>query len=94
MLKRYELGGNIIYIYGTNHSKGVAILFNFRLDVYIERFEADKNGRYLLLEAAIFESTVLFCNIYSPNDSNAQNTFFSKLSDSLGSTPIYIYKLL
>jgi len=59
------------------------------LDVYIERFEADKNRRYLLLEASIFESTFLFCNIYSPNDNDGQNTFFSKLSDSLGSTPIY-----
>jgi len=60
MLKLYEWGGNIIYIYGTNHPKGVAILFNSRLDVYIERFEADKNRRYLLPEAAIFESMVLF----------------------------------
>ena len=54
-----------------------------KLDVCIGSSEADKNGRYLLQEASIFESTFLFCNIYSPNDNNRQNTFFTKLSDSL-----------
>ena len=53
-----EWGGNIIYSYGTSHSKSVAILFNPKLDVGIGSSEADKNGRYLLLEASIFESTV------------------------------------
>ena len=62
--------------------KRCAILFNPKLDVCIGSSEAYKNGRYLLLEA-IFESTVLFCNIYSPNDNNSQNTFFTQLSDSL-----------
>ena len=50
-------GGNIIYSHGTNHSKGVAILFNPKLDVRIESSEADKNGDYLLLGASIFKST-------------------------------------
>ena len=86
MLKRHgNLNGEGIFFYshGTNHSKGVAILFNPKLDVHIESSAADKNGRYLLLEASIYESTFLFCNIYSPNDNNSQNTFFSNLSDSL-----------
>jgi len=76
-----EWGGNIIYSHGTNHSKGVAVLFNPKLDVCIGGSGADKNGKYLLLEASIFESTFLFCNIFSPNDNNSQNTFFTK--DSL-----------
>ena len=63
--------------------KRCAILFNPKLDVCIGSSEADKNGRYLLLEASIFKSTFLFCNIYSPNDNNSQNAFFTKLSDSL-----------
>ena len=61
LLKRYGNlnggggGGNIICSHGTNHSKGVAILFNpGRLDVIIESFQADKNGRYLLLEVYDF----------------------------------------
>ena len=78
-----EWRGSIIYSHGTTHSKGVAILFNPKLDVRIGSSEADENGRYLLLEASIFESTFLFSNIYSPNDNNSQNTNFSKLSDSL-----------
>jgi len=68
-----EWGGNIIYSHGTNRSIGVAILFNPKLDVCIGGSEADNNGRYLLLEASIFESTFLFCNIYSPNYNKSQN---------------------
>ena len=76
-----EWGGDIFHGHVTNHSKGVAILFNPKLDVRIGSSKADKNGRCLLLETSIFEPTVLFCYIYSPNDNNNQNTFFSKLSD-------------
>lgn len=76
-----DWGGNIIYGHKTNQSKGVAIVLNPRLDARIGNSEADKNGTYLLLEASLFESTFLFCNIYSPNDSKSQITFFSKLSD-------------
>jgi len=75
--------GNVIYSHGTNHSKGVAILFNPKLDVRIGSSEADKIWRHLLLGASTLDCTFLFCNIYSPKDNNSQITFFSKLSDSL-----------
>ena len=65
------------YSHGSNHSKGVAILFNPKLDVHIEKIETGKNGRYLMLEAKVYETTFLFCNIYSPNDNNSKNSFFS-----------------
>ena len=64
--------------------KRVAVVLNpGRLDVRIESSKADENGRYLLLEASIFKSMFLFYNIYSPNYSNSQSTFFSRLSDYL-----------
>ena len=79
-----QWGGSIIYSHGRNHStERCAIFFTPKLDVCIGSSEADKNGRYSLLEASIFESTFLLCNIYSPNDNNSQNAFFTKLSDSL-----------
>ena len=77
-----EWGGNFFFSHGTNHSKGVAILFNPKLDVRIKNI-ADKNGRYILLEASLYDSTFLLCNIYSPNDNNSQKIFFSKLNDTL-----------
>ena len=69
-----EWGGKTFYSHGSNYSKGVAILFNPKLDVHIENIETDKNGRYLMLEAKLYETTFLFCNIYSPNDNNSQNS--------------------
>ena len=78
-----EWGGKIFYSHGSNHSKGVAILFNPKLDVHAENTESDKNGRYLMLEAKIYDTTFLFCNIYSPNDNNSQNSFFSSLNGTL-----------
>ena len=78
-----EWGGKIFYSHGSNHSKGVAILFNPKLDVHAENTESDKNGRYLMLETKIYDTTFLFCNIYSPNDNNSQNSFFSSLNGTL-----------
>lgn len=45
-----------------------------------QNVKADENERYLPLEASIFKSmtSVFFYNIYSPNDSNSQSTFFSE----------------
>lgn len=71
-----EWGGNLFFSHGTNHSKGVAILFNPKLDVRIENVIADKEGRYILLEVSLYDSTFLLCNIYSPNDNNSQKIFF------------------
>ena len=76
-------GGKIFYSHGSNHSKGVATLFNPKLDVHAENTESDKNGGYLMLEAKIYDTTFIFCNIYSPNDNNSQNSFFSSLNGTL-----------
>ena len=36
-----------------------------------------------MLEAKIYDTTFSFCNIYSPNDNNSQNSFFSSLNGTL-----------
>jgi len=61
----------------------IATLFNPKLDVRIENVISDKEGRYILLEVSLYDSTFLLCNIYSPNDNNSQKIFFSKLNDTL-----------
>ena len=78
-----EWGGKTFYSQGSNHCKDVVILFNPKLDVHIENIETDKNRRYLMLEAKICETTFLFCNIYSPNDNDSQNSFFSSLNGTI-----------
>ena len=59
------------------------ILFKPSLDFEIESIFADKNGQYLLLKANVLESSFLFSNIYAPNDSTAQITFFRNLDNIL-----------
>ena len=78
-----EWGGQILFSHGTNHSRGVMILFNPRLDYQIVSSIVDNNGRYLMLEVTTHDSSLLLCNVYAPNDNTSQITFFSKLNHTL-----------
>ena len=78
-----EWGGQILFSHGTNHSRGVMILFNPRLDYQIVSSIVDKHGRYLMLEVTTHDSSLLLCNVYAPNDNTSQITFFSKLNHTL-----------
>ena len=78
-----EWGGKIYFCHGTSHSRGVMIMFNPKLDVLVDNIEVDKNGRYLLLQTTISDTTFQLCNIYSPNNSSVQITFFSSILDVL-----------
>ena len=49
--------------HGTNHSRGVIILFRPKLDVNIEQIISDKNGRYILVEALVEGEKFVFLNI-------------------------------
>ena len=78
-----EWGGKIYFCHGTSHSSGVMIMFNPKLDALVDNIEVDKNGRYLLLQTTISDTTFQLCNIYSPNNSSDQITFFSGILDVL-----------
>ena len=67
--------------HGTNHSRGVMILFKPKLDVNIEEIISDKNGRYILAVLVEGEKFV-FLNIYAPNDQSQQVQFLRGLSNS------------
>ena len=54
--------------HGTNHRRGVLILFKSKLDVNIEQIISDKNGRYILSEVLVKGEKFVFLNIYAPND--------------------------
>ena len=78
-----EWGGKMIGSHGTNHSRGVMILFMSKLDVNIEQIICDKNGRYILAEALIEGEKFVFLNIYAPNDQTQQVQFLRGLSNSV-----------
>ena len=65
------------------------ILFKPRLDVTIEKLTSDKNGRYILAEALVDGSKLIFLNIYAPNDQTQQVKFLSDLSTSVINQVVY-----
>ena len=69
--------------HGTNHSRGVIILFKPKLDVNIEQIISDKNGRYIIAEALAEGEKFVFLNIYVPNDQTQQVQFLRGLSNSV-----------
>ena len=69
--------------HGTNHSRGVMILFKPKLDVNIEQIISDKNGRYILAEVLVEGEKVVFLNIYAPNDQTQQVQFLRGSSKSV-----------
>ena len=58
-------------------------MFKPKLDVTIENIIADKNGRYVISEAILNETKMVFLNIYTPNDTTLQVHFLRDLSQSI-----------
>ena len=76
-----EWCGKMIGSHGTNHSRGVMILFKSKLDVNIEQIISDKNGRYILAEVLVEGEKLVFLNTYVPNDQTQQVQFLRELSN-------------
>ena len=70
-----EWGGKMIGSHGTNHSRGVMILFKPKLDVNIAQIICDINGRHILAEASVEGEKFVFLNIYALNDQTQQVQF-------------------
>ena len=69
-----------IWSRGTNHSRGVAVLFNFHIDYKVQNVVIDNNGRFIYLELIIHEHCYKLINIYAPNDGKARTSFFDGMS--------------
>ena len=80
---RFQWPGKIFYSHGTNHSKGVMILVSDKLQFELKFEVQDKDGRYILIDAIIQDSPFLLLNIYAPNNTAEQCTFFSGILNTL-----------
>ena len=80
---RFQWPGKFFYSHGTNHSKGVMILVSDKLQFELKSEVQDKDGRYILIDAVIQDSPFLLLNIYSPNNTAEQCTFFSGILNTL-----------
>ncbi len=76
--------GESLLSHGTNHSKGVAILFKKHLDYEIINKHIDDDGRYIICDLKVRGTPVILVNIYAPcGKSKDQVPFYDKLYNIL-----------
>ena len=85
VLWQKEWGSKILFCHGTNHSRGVAILFPHKINVIINKYSVDGNGRSQTAHLLCNESNICIINIYAPTQDqiNEQSTFIQALHDEL-----------
>ena len=58
--------GSVYFSHGTNHSKGVTVLIDSKLDIQVINANADKDGRYIIIECIIQGLKMTLSNVYFP----------------------------
>jgi len=81
-LWRNQWGGEVYFAHGTNHSKGVMVMFRPNLDIRVNKHILDKEGRFILLDVSVQGEDVILLNIYAPTSEQEQVKFYSDI-DSL-----------
>ena len=77
-----EWGNRIIFAHGTNHSKGVMILFKIGIDFEIKSCYRDTNGRFIICVLTINDMLYTISNIYAPDKEKEQVDFFHELKSA------------
>ena len=75
--------GEMFFSHGTEHSKGVLILIRKSLEFEFKTIKVDQNGHFIILEANVQDHPFLFVNLYAPNKTNEQSTFFEEIREEL-----------
>ena len=74
-----DWGGSGVFVHGTKHSKGVAILFRRLLDVEILSVRRDTQGRFIIVKCKVQDESFNLINIYAPNREIDQVKFIADL---------------
>ena len=74
-----EWGGKCFWSLGTSLARGVAILFQEKLDIKISNEIVDINGRYIYITIEVDECKVNLLNVYAPNNGNERVRFFNNI---------------
>ena len=74
-----EWDGQSIWSLGSNHSKGVCVLFNRNYNFDYCDVVCDVNGRYISFDLKIENSKFHFLNVYAPNIPNERISFFKMI---------------
>ena len=73
---RTQWQGKFYFSHGSNHSRGVLILARSDLDLRVKSIKSDDDGRFIIMEAEIQDSSFLLVNVYAPNKTPDQCSFF------------------
>ena len=79
----HELSQHIL-----KQSRGVLILIKNGLEFELISERADKEGRYIFLEAFVQDQKFVFVNISAPNKLSEQTLFFDQIKDELDNSGI------
>ena len=71
--------GEMYFSHGSNHSRGVMVMVKNSLDFKLNSLKTDEQGRSIILDANIQDTPFLLVNIYAPNTTNEQITYFEAL---------------
>ena len=71
----------MLFAHGTNHSKGVLILFSKNLQFDIRHVLDDSEGRYIFVEALGRDVPFLLVNLYAPTKNQEQCVFFDVVAN-------------
>ena len=80
--------GEMFFSHGSERSRGVLILIKNSLKFELISVRADKEGRFIFLEAFVQDQKFLFANIYAPNKLSEQTLFFDQIKDELDNSGI------
>ena len=75
---KFQWQGKMLFAHGTNHSRGVLILFNSELQFEIKKVLNDNSGRYIYVDVTIQDCPFLLVNLYAPTNSRKQCSFFRR----------------
>ena len=78
-----EWGSLISFSHGTSNARGVAVLFESKLDIVIMQELSDCKGRLLVLNVKIKDKSYGLVNVYGPNKDSEAVRFYQNLSLTL-----------
>ena len=75
-----EWDGQAVWAWGTNNSKGVAVLFNRNIRYEYDVVVKDMNGRIIVIDIKLDDQELRLINTYAPNNPVERCSFFQKYS--------------
>ena len=71
--------GKVIMSFGSNRSRGVGIMFSRQVNMQLESYNYDHEGRILCADITLANTKLRLINIYAPNIASERRLFIKNL---------------